>query len=43
MLGQPISMNIPEVVGFELNGSLCEGITATDLVLTITKILRDTE
>ncbi len=41
MLGQPISMNIPEVVGFELNGSLCEGITATDLVLTITKILRD--
>ncbi len=41
MLGQPISMNIPEVVGFELNGSLNEGITATDLVLTITKILRD--
>ena len=42
MLGQPISMNIPEVVGFELDGSLKEGITATDLVLTITKILRDT-
>ena len=41
MLGQPISMNIPEVVGFELNGSLKEGITATDLVLTITKILRE--
>ena len=41
MLGQPISMNVPEVVGFELNGSLKEGITATDLVLTITKILRE--
>ena len=41
MLGQPISMNIPEVIGFELSGSLNEGITATDLVLTITKILRD--
>ncbi len=41
MLGQPISMNIPEVVGFELQGSLKEGITATDLVLTITKILRE--
>ena len=41
MLGQPISMNIPDVVGFELNGELKEGITATDLVLTITKILRD--
>jgi len=40
MLGQPISMNIPEVVGFELNGSLKDGITATDLVLTITQILR---
>ncbi len=40
MLGQPISMNIPEVVGFELTSSLKEGITATDLVLTITKILR---
>ena len=41
MLGQPISMNIPEVVGLELKGSLKEGITATDLVLTITKILRE--
>ena len=41
MLGQPISMNIPEVIGFELTGSLKEGITATDLVLSITKILRD--
>ncbi len=41
MLGQPISMNIPEVVGLELRGSLKEGITATDLVLTITKILRE--
>ncbi len=41
MLGQPISMNIPDVVGFELNGTLKEGITATDLVLSITKILRE--
>ena len=41
MLGQPISMNIPEVVGLELCGALREGITATDLVLTITKILRE--
>ncbi len=41
MLGQAISMNIPEVIGFQLKGSLNEGITATDLVLTITKILRD--
>ena len=41
MLGQPISMNIPDVVGFQLKGSLNEGITATDLVLTITKILRE--
>ena len=40
MLGQPISMNIPKVVGFELIGSLNEGITATDLVLAITNILR---
>ena len=40
MLGQPISMNIPKVVGFKLTGSLQEGITATDLVLTITEILR---
>ena len=40
MLGQPISMNIPKVLGFKLNGKLQEGITATDLVLTITEILR---
>ncbi len=40
MLGQPISMNIPKVVGFKINGELKEGITATDLVLTITEILR---
>ena len=40
MLGQPISMNIPKVVGFKLLGKLQEGITATDLVLTITEILR---
>ncbi len=41
MLGQAISMNIPDVIGFELVGTLKEGITATDLVLSITKILRD--
>ncbi len=41
MLGQAISMNIPDVIGLELKGSLKEGITATDLVLSITKILRD--
>ncbi|NUY39403.1 aconitate hydratase AcnA [Wolbachia endosymbiont of Litomosoides brasiliensis] len=40
MLGQPISMVIPEVVGFKLMGRLSEGVTATDLVLTITNILR---
>lgn len=40
MLGQPISMLIPEVVGFELKGDLPKGATATDLVLTITQILR---
>lgn len=40
MLGQPISMNIPEVVGFKLKGKLQEGITATDLVLTATEMLR---
>ena len=40
MLGQPISMNIPKVLGFNLSGSLNEGITATDLVLTITEKLR---
>ena len=40
MLGQPISMNIPKVVGCKLSGKLQEGITATDLVLTITELLR---
>lgn len=40
MLGQPISMLIPRVVGFKLTGSLPEGSTATDLVLTITEMLR---
>ena len=40
MLGQPISMLVPKVVGFELSGSLREGVTATDLVLTITEMLR---
>jgi len=40
MLGQPISMNIPKVLGFNIYGSLNEGITATDLVLTITQKLR---
>ena len=40
MLGQPISMLIPEVVGFKLSGRLAEGVTATDLVLTITERLR---
>src|SRR5690625_3775024 len=40
MLGQPISMLIPNVVGFKLTGSLPEGTTATDLVLTITEMLR---
>ena len=41
MLGQAISMNIPDVIGFNLKGSLKEGITATDLVLSITKTLRN--
>ncbi|RLZ07232.1 aconitate hydratase AcnA [Acinetobacter sp. 2JN-4] len=40
MLGQPVSMLIPEVIGFKLTGKLNEGITATDLVLTITQMLR---
>ncbi|MDA0978963.1 MAG: aconitate hydratase AcnA [Proteobacteria bacterium] len=40
MLGQPISMLIPQVVGFELRGSLAEGATATDLVLVVTQMLR---
>ena len=41
MLGQPISMLLPEVIGFEVKGKLPEGTTATDLVLTVVKILRD--
>lgn len=40
MLGQPVSMLIPEVIGFKLTGKLNEGITATDLVLTVTQMLR---
>ncbi|EGT4382676.1 aconitate hydratase AcnA [Cronobacter malonaticus] len=40
MLGQPVSMLIPDVVGFRLTGKLSEGITATDLVLTVTQMLR---
>ncbi|MBB3934036.1 aconitate hydratase AcnA [Aureimonas phyllosphaerae] len=40
MLGQPISMLIPEVIGFRLDGKLPEGTTATDLVLTVTEMLR---
>ncbi|MCB9988661.1 MAG: aconitate hydratase AcnA [Rhodospirillales bacterium] len=41
MLGQPISMMIPEVVGFKLTGAMAEGITATDLVLTVVQMLRE--
>ena len=41
MLGQPTSMLIPEVIGFEMKGKLPEGTTATDLVLTVVKMLRD--
>jgi aconitate hydratase len=40
MLGQPVSMLIPEVVGFRITGKLNEGVTATDLVLTVTQMLR---
>ena len=40
MLGQPVSMLVPQVVGFKLSGSLPEGATATDLVLTVTEMLR---
>ncbi|AHX06216.1 aconitate hydratase 1 [Ehrlichia chaffeensis str. Liberty] len=40
MLGQPITMLIPKVIGFKLTGKLSEGVTATDMVLTITNILR---
>jgi aconitate hydratase len=42
MLGEPLSMLVPQVVGFRLTGSLPEGTTATDLVLTVTQILRAT-
>ncbi len=41
MLGQPISMLLPQVIGFKLSGKLPEGATATDLVLTVTDMLRD--
>jgi aconitate hydratase len=41
MLGQPISMLLPQVVGFKLGGELSEGATATDLVLTVTEMLRE--
>ena len=41
MLGQPISMLLPQVVGFKLNGNLPDGATATDLVLTVTEMLRE--
>ena len=40
MLGQPVSMLVPEVIGFRLSGELREGTTATDLVLTVTELLR---
>ncbi|MDN2565644.1 aconitate hydratase AcnA [Aquibium sp. A9E412] len=40
MLGQPVSMLLPEVIGFKLTGKLNEGVTATDLVLTVTQMLR---
>jgi len=40
MLGQPLSMLLPDVVGFKLKGQLKEGVTATDLVLTVTQMLR---
>jgi len=41
MLGQPISMLVPEVIGFKFTGSLAEGVTATDLVLTVVQRLRE--
>ena len=40
MLGQPVYLQTPEVIGFHLTGSLCEGVTATDLTLRVTEILR---
>src|SRR5213079_1644856 len=42
MLGEPLSMLVPQVVGFRLRGQLPEGATATDLVLTVTELLRKT-
>jgi aconitate hydratase len=41
MLGQPVSMLVPEVIGFELEGRLAAGVTATDLVLTVVQMLRE--
>ena len=41
MLGQPISMLVPDVIGLRLKGALCEGVTATDLVLRVTELLRE--
>jgi len=41
MLGQPVTMLIPQVIGFKLSGELAEGATATDLVLTVTQMLRE--
>lgn len=41
MLGQPISMLVPQVLGFKLTGSIPEGVTATDVVLTVTQMLRE--
>src|SRR5690625_5515437 len=41
MLGQPISMLIPRVVGFKLTGSIRPGVTATDVVITITELMHD--
>ena len=41
MLGQPVSMLIPEVVGFELTGAMSEGTTGTDLVLKVVEMLRE--
>ena len=41
MLGQPVSMRVPEVIGFKLDGKMVEGTTATDLVLVIVQMLRE--
>lgn len=40
MLGQAVTMTVPEVVGFKMTGKIKEGITATDIVLTVTQMLR---